>query len=377
MRYNKKTMNFPKIPFVLRLTLVIIAIIGLGYLIKLGQSILAPFFLAFLLAMLFVPFANFLEQKLKFPRSISSLLSVAIMIGFFAGLGYFFGIQLSSFSQDIPQLEKQILSVFKNLQTWISETFNLRAKDQFKYLNQGLNKLLSSSGIILEFTFGIFSASIAFFAFCILFFVLILNYRRILYNFIINVFDDKHSAKVKEIVDEIQTMTKKYITGLCIQIVIVSTLASTMLTIIGIKYAILLGILTGILNVIPYIGVFFSMLISCFMAFATGLPSQCLYVILGYVIVHAIDGNIILPFVVGSKVKINALFSFLGILIGEHLWGISGMFLCIPTLAILKIIFERVDNLKPWGGLLSADDGSNKKKKSYKISKTITLEEKD
>ncbi|GCE36026.1 AI-2E family transporter [Sporomusaceae bacterium FL31] len=94
-------------------------------------------------------------------------------------------------------------------------------------------------------------------------------------------------------------------------------------------------------------------------------------------IVHAIDGNIVLPFVVGSKVKINALFSFIGILLGEHLWGISGMFLCIPAIAIIKIIFERVDGLKPWGKLLGEEEKPHKKKKSYKISKNITLKEMD
>ncbi len=361
----------------LKLALVIISIIGLGYLVRLGQSILAPFFLAFLLAMLFVPFANLLERKIKLPRSISTMVSVFIMIGVLLGLGYFFGTQLANFSKDVPKLEKQFVSVFNELQHWISEKFNVNTKEQFQYINQGLNKLLSSTGVILGFTLSIFSTGLGFLFFCILFFVFILNYRRLLNQFIINVFDDKHIDKVREVVGEIQSMTKKYITGLCIQIVIVSIITSLTLTIIGVKYAILLGVLTGVLNVIPYIGVLFSMVISCFIAFATGSPSQCIYVLIGYVIIHAIDGNVILPFVVGSKVKINALFSFIGILVGEHLWGISGMFLCIPAMAIVKIIFERVDGLKPWGNLLGEEEKPDRKKKSYKISRTITLQEKD
>jgi len=182
---------------------------------------------------------------------------------------------------------------------------------------------------------------------------------------------------VQEVVSEVRIMTKRYIIGLCLQVIIVSVLATIVLTILGVKYAILLGVLTGLLNVIPYIGIAISLLISCFIAFATGTVSTCVYVAIGYVIVHAIDGNIVLPFVVGSKVKINALFSFIGILLGEHLWGISGMFLCIPAIAIIKIIFERVDGLKPWGKLLGEDDKPNKKKKSYKISKNITLKEMD
>ncbi|MCD0454595.1 AI-2E family transporter [Chryseobacterium sp. LC2016-27] len=370
-------MNFIKLPFLLKLALAVISIIGIGYLIKLGQSILAPFFLAFLMAMLFLPMANFMERKLRFPRSVSTIVSVMIMLIILTGMFYFFGSQLSSFSKDLPHLSKQFNLVFHNLQTWVSQTFNVKIHEQLDYLDQGLNKLLSSSGIILGFTFGVFSTSLGFLAFFILFFVFILNYRRILNNFIVNVFNEKHKASVQEVVSEVRIMTKRYIIGLCLQVIIVSVLATTVLTILGVKYAILLGVLTGLLNVIPYIGIAISLLISCFIAFATGTVSTCVYVAIGYVIVHAIDGNIVLPFVVGSKVKINALFSFIGILLGEHLWGISGMFLCIPAIAIIKIIFERVDGLKPWGKLLGEEEKPHKKKKSYKISKNITLKEMD
>lgn len=354
-------MNTVKLPFISKLALVIISLIGIGYLIKLGQSILAPFFLAFLLALLFEPIASFMERKLRFSRSLSSLVSVFIMLIILGGLGFFFGSQLANFSEDIPQLEKQFTNVFHELQVWISNTFNLKIAKQFEYINEGLNKLLSSTGVILGFTVGIFSSGLGFLFFCLLFFVFILTYRRILHQFVINVFDAKHENKVEEIVSEVQIMTKKYITGLCIQIVIVSTLTSILLSVLGVKYAILLGVLTGFLNVIPYIGILISMVIACFMTFATGEPSTCIYVALGYLAVHAIDGNIVLPFVVGSKVKINALFSFIGILVGEHLWGISGMFLCIPAIAIFKIIFERIDSLKPWGLLLGEGEEKDEK----------------
>jgi len=370
-------MNFIKLPFLLKLALAVISIIGIGYLIKLGQSILAPFFLAFLMAMLFLPLANFMERKLKFPRSVSTIVSVMMMLIILTGMIFFFGSQLSSFSRDLPHLSKQFNLVFHNLQNWVSQTFNVKIDEQFDYLDQGLAKLLSSSGVILGFTFGVFSTSLGFLAFFILFFVFILNYRRILNNFIVNVFNEKHKASVQEVVSEVRIMTKRYIIGLCLQVIIVSVLTTIVLTILGVKYAILLGVLTGLLNVIPYIGIAISLLISCFIAFATGTVSSCVYVAIGYVIVHVIDGNIVLPFVVGSKVKINALFSFIGILLGEHLWGISGMFLCIPAIAIIKIIFERVDGLKPWGKLLGEDEKPNKKKKSYKISKNITLKEMD
>jgi putative permease len=74
------------------------------------------------------------------------------------------------------------------------------------------------------------------------------------------------------------------------------------------------------------------------------------------IITHLVDSNILLPAVVGSKVKINPLITVLGVVLGEMIWGVSGMFLSIPVIAVLKIIFDRIDSLKPWGILLGEQD---------------------
>jgi predicted PurR-regulated permease PerM len=73
---------------------------------------------------------------------------------------------------------------------------------------------------------------------------------------------------------------------------------------------------------------------------------------IGYYIVQLIDNNYIVPYIVASKVKINALFSIIVVFIGNALWGIPGMFLSIPLIAIVKLIFDHIDSLKPWGFLL-------------------------
>lgn len=365
-----------KFPFLANLALALISIICLGYLLIIGKTILAPFFLAFLISMLFLPFTNFLERKLRFARGLSTIAAGLVLMAIILGISVFFGAQLSDFKNDIPQLTTQSQNVFKELQEWVSSTFHIKIEKQFEYLDQAFNKLLSSSGTIIGFTLGIFTTGIGFLFFFILFFLFILNYRKLLNRFIIDVFPTKHKEKVVVIVDEVQKMTKSYIIGLCIQVIIVSILTIAILSVIGVKYALLLGILTGVINIIPYLGIAIAMIIGCFITFATGTPIMVLYVAVGYLIIHAIDGNITVPFIVGSKVKINALFSFLGILVGEQLWGIVGMFLCIPALAILRIIFEHVEPLQPWGALLK-DLKDDRKKRTMKISKKITLEEID
>lgn len=341
-----------QLPFILKLTLVLISVLCIGYLLVIGESIIAPFFLAFLLALLFRPFAKYLEQKLKFPRLLSTFSSVFIILIVIVGLSIFFSLQLSDFSNDLPDLKEQFETVFDDMQVWVENNIGINATKQFDYIDKGLDELMSSSGVILSFTVGMFSSSLGFLAFCLIFFIFILSYRRLLYNFLIHVFSNKHSGIVKQTVSEVEKMTKSYLIGVSIQVLIVTILTSVALAIFGVKYAILLGVLTGIINIIPYVGITLSGIIACFFAFATNSPVTALYVLISYIVIHTIDGNIILPFVIGSKVKINALFTFIGILIGASLWGISGMFLCIPALAIIKIITSKIDEVKAWSEVL-------------------------
>ena len=365
-----------KLPFVLRLALILVSILAIGYLAKIGKTILAPLFFAVLMALLFLPFANFLERKIRFSRTISTFFSLLMMLVFLFALVFFFSSQLSDFVKDFPLLQKQVSKSFNDLQLWVSQNFHLNFDKQMSYINQGLEKLLSSTSVILGVTVSLFSSTMAFFIFSALFFIFMLNYRRLLYQFAISVFNEVHFIKVNEAILEIQKIIKEYISGLFIQIIIVSVLTSILLSVLGVKYAILLGVLTGLLNVIPYIGVLFAGFIACLISFATG-GNHTLFVFFGYIAIHAIDANIVLPLVVGSKVKINALFTFIGLLIGEELWGIAGMFLSIPLLAILKIIFERIDGVEPWGKLLGEESKLHKVRRKYKITKKITLEEKE
>jgi len=363
------------LPFYAKLALVLIFIICLGYLAILGQSLLAPMMASFLIAMLLLPLANFLEKKLRFKRNLASLVSVAVMISFIASIIYFLGNQLSDLGQDWPLLKQQAMHSFENLQHWVSSTFKVNAHRQIDYLRNSATSAVSTSAAVLGMTFMTLSSTLLFLSFLLLFTFFLLNYRHILYHFLKTVFKEEYEGKVSDIVAQIQYIIKRYILGLFLQMLIVASLLTIILSLLGVKYAILLGMVAGIFNLVPYIGIFSALLISILITFATAGATKVLFVVLTFVAVHALDGNILMPLVVGSKVKINALFAFVGIVIGEMIWGISGMFLCIPYLAMLKIIFDRVDELKPWGILLGEQGKPGKKRKIYHITKKIKLEE--
>lgn len=341
--------------FLTKLTLILICLLLTGVIFFIGKSVIAPFFFALLLALLFLPFVNFMEEKLHFNRFFSTLSSFTLVCLLVFTLSSVFGMQLTSFNKDIPHLEGRFISLISRLQVWIDSSFHVNAEDQMAYLQQGLSKLLSSSGTIVGSVFTVFSSGLIFFFLSAIFFLFILLYRRNLSTFLVSVFQPKYRRKVKKVLEDIKVVSRKYVLGILLQAVIVGILTSSVLGLLNVKYALLLGTLTGILNVIPYIGIISSGTLALLFAFATATPITGLFVLIAYTVIHLIDSNIILPIIVGSIVKLNALAIFVGILVGAMLWGVVGMFLCIPTLAILRIVFKEIKELRAWGELLSED----------------------
>ena len=132
-------------------------------------------------------------------------------------------------------------------------------------------------------------------------------------------------------------------------------------------YPVLLGLLTGLLNLIPYVGIFISLLLSTLVTFASAGVAKILLVIFTLFGIHLLDANLLLPMIVGAKVRLNGLITIMGVIIGGSVWGITGAFLAIPVIAILKIVFDRIENLKPYGMLLG-DGRDDKEAEPIKVA---------
>ncbi|MES2062819.1 MAG: AI-2E family transporter [Bacteroidota bacterium] len=342
-------------PFYERLALILIGVCVLGYLVVMGKELIDPMIFGFLFAVLLLPVSNFFEKKCRLPRSASSFLAILLLVAFVGGIMYLIGSQITSIANDWPMLQGQVKDSIANLQDWVQSTFHINAHKQLTYVNSTADKIMASGTAVLGTTFGAVSSLVLFYVFILIFTFFILFYRRLLFRFITWVFSDENKTIVVDIVENVQKILRQYILGLMIEMVIVAGMAITIFYIIGIKYAALLGIIVGVFNIIPYIGIFSALLLSTVVTFATGTISQTLTVAACTIGIHAVDANFLLPAVVGSKVRLNALISFIGIIIGEMIWGLSGMFLSIPILAIFKIIFDRIESLKPWGYLLGGD----------------------
>lgn len=346
-----------KIPFVIHLASVLISIIGIVYISIVGKSILVPLVMGFLVAMLLLPLSNFMERRMKFPRILSSLISPILFSLLVLGVFFFIGTQMAKFQEDLPEFKTQIEELFHKGQEFVYTKFGVSEQEQIQYISKNAEEMLKKGSGVLGTALSSITSTLATSTFVFLAIFFFLLYRSHLVKFIIWCFPPEHQSKVKEVVSEIQSIVKQYIFGLLIQVFAVSTLMFIAYSIIGIKYAILFAVLCGVLNLIPYVGIFTATVLASVVTLATGDdPMQALWVVIAVIVVNSIDGNIITPKIIGSKVSLNSFVVLFGIVIAESIWGIAGMFLAIPILAIFKIIFDNVEGLRPYGFVLGEDN---------------------
>lgn len=356
-------MNIFKVetPFYTRLAMVLISLISLGYLSILGKELLCPLLFSFLFAILLLPVAQFFERKLRIPRSAAAGLSVVLFLVSIVIVIYTVGSQISSLAGDWPMFKEQVMLTLHSFQQWVADKFHVDLNKQLDYFNNATKKIMTASTAVIGTTVLTLSSIMLFLVFTMIDTFFLLFYRRLIMKFLVGVFREENSVIVYEIVAQIQFIIRKYIVGLLLEMSIVAGVICLAFWLLGIKYAFLLGIITGLFNIIPYIGIFTALLLSALITFATGAAAtKLLFVVITVVGMHLIDSNVLLPLIVGSKVRINALITLIAVIVGEMMWGISGMFLAIPVVAITKIIFDRIESLKPWGILLG-DEKDEKK----------------
>lgn len=345
-----------KFPFYAKLAFVLVSLISIFFVFYIAQGIIVPLLVAVLFAILLRPIMLFLKSKLRFPHILAVIISVLLFVVLIIGIITFLSWQISDFVSDWDKIQSNIKIHIANLQTYVRDHFNISNKEQEEYINSATSDSLKSGKQMIGSTLMSFTDTLFNLALVPIYMFLFLLYRTHFLKFLCKLFKPQYHEKLQDILGNVKLAVKSYLVGLTIQLISVATLTSIGLWIVGVKYAILLGVITGILNLIPYVGIMFAYVISIF-ASLTGSPDLSL--VIGVLIVNAvvqfIDNNILVPIVVSSKVEINALVSIVGIIIGGSLAGVAGMFLAIPLLAILKVIFDRIDGLDPWGYLVGDD----------------------
>ncbi len=341
--------NTYQLPMYIKATIVLIGLCLLTYVLWLGQAIILPILYAYIFSVIINPLVIFLEKKM--PRILSITIAVVIAIAIVAMLVFALGSEFMHFSSALPGFEQKVISLKDQAINSIADKTGM---ETYK-VNEKLNQLQSGNDSFLGKTLiTMWGVGIAILLLPIYVF-LMLYYLPLFIEFIRRLFPKERHESVGEILISIRVITQAYLTGLLIKVVIVAVLDSLGLFALGIQYALLLGIITALISLIPYIGLILSAIPPVLIALITKDANSALMVFALFAVMQFIDNHYIMPFLVASKIKINAMIAILALLLFGALWGIPGMFLSIPITGIIKIIFDRIDSLKPWGYLMGDD----------------------
>ena len=341
-------MTIKQYPFYFKATVILFGIILLVYVLFNLQDIMIPLAFAMVFAILLNPLFNWLQNH-KIPKIPAIIITLMVALIVFGGIMYFMSSQIAKFSDSLPLLKQKFAELTTQFSQWAQEHFGITIQKQTELVNETLNNSKALVGSTLSTAIGTLSIIFLLPVYIFLF----LFYKPLILNFLFEVFAEENSNRVGEVLNETKSAIQSYMIGLLIEAFIVAILNSGALLILGVKYAILLGVIGAFLNMIPYIGGVIAIALPVLIATITkdGYNTQ-LGILIAYIIIQFIDNNILVPRIVSSKVQINALISIITVLLGAALWGIPGMFLSIPLVAILKIVFDRVPDLRPWGKLL-------------------------
>ena len=339
-----------QLPITVKRSIELLGLVLIGVLILVGNAVIMPLVMAFFISIVLLPVYRFLKKYL--PDTVAILLSILVMMASGLGIMWFFSSQISHLLADFPHIRHTILMHLRELSEFLVHKTHYSTQQQVQFFHEQSARFLNSTGELLRGAVASVSSVFVLVGLLPIYVFLLLFYKNLLLRFVFLWFSVKDHDRVEEALRETETIIKSYLIGLLIQIGFIIVILGGILELLGIPHALLIGIILAFLNLIPYVGIVVGTLLSMFIILASSEELIPIIELLGVIaVVHFIDQNLLRPRVVGAKVKINAFASIVGVVIGGHLAGISGMFLSLPIIAILKLIFERTEMFAQWGVL--------------------------
>lgn len=361
-------LSFPNLFFVLAF------IFGLFAVMVVAKTVLIPLSMALLLSFILYPVVKQLE-KWGLNKLFSAFITLLVLFALIGGSITLFSTEIMSLSNKFQDFTEKIMTTLTDVVVFVNKNVNFVGDLQRdRLVEEGKEYLKESSGTLIQNTF---SGTTSFFTgliSTIIFTFLFLIYRAGLTKAIVAFANDQNKSKVFKMLNNIQSVGKQYLSGMFLLILILGCANSLGLLIIGIDSPFFFGFLAAILSIIPFVGTTIGAIIPVLYAFMTSdsLWTPIAVIILFWVI-QIIESNFLNPKIVGSSLNVNALAAILSLLIGASVWGIAGMVLFLPFTAILKVVCEEFDDLKPIAMLISDDisNDTDRKSNSFKWIDTI------
>lgn len=321
-----------------------------------GKAFLVPIVFASLLAMLMAPVCRRLESW-GLNRTFATVGCILILLLVVGGIVLIISTQISTFAENLSQIRSKGQELLQQAQGWIEQQIGMSPEEQEEVVKKEAEKSGQQGPTLPAMILaGIISTLTGLVLTLVITFLMIFNKEQF-EGFFLRLYDDQDKDKVKTVVGQISQVSQKYLTGRAMSVLIIATLYSIGLLIVGVKNAVLLAGIAALLTVIPYLGTVLGGLFPVLMGLLTQDVQTALSAAVVMVAVQTIDNYFIEPNVVGGEVNLNALWSILSIIAGGMIWGVSGMILFLPLFGIIKIICDHVEALKPIGYLMGEHGG--------------------
>jgi len=327
-----------------KIVLVFLIIAGLYY----AKDFLMPLFIGGVLATLFLPFSNWLEQH-KISKGLAVIFSFLGLLTVISGITWLLGYKISELITDITVIKEKSTAIGIQIQNYIFDHLNISIEEQISIIN---NEKPSYSGMMQSVLSSV-SYVITSLILVLVYFVFLLYYRNHIKNFILKLTAVEQRPSMEIMMHDVAHISQQYLLGLSKMIVLLWIMYGIGFSIIGVENAIFFAILCGLLEIVPFVGNITGTILTVLFAAVHGASLSLLGGIVGvYIFVQFIQGWVLEPLILGPQVKINSLFTIIALVLGELLWGIPGIILAIPITAMLKIVCDQVETLKPYGFLI-------------------------
>jgi predicted PurR-regulated permease PerM len=330
-----------------------------------GKDFLMPLSIGAVLATLFLPLCKWLESK-KTPRGLAAVVCLLLLILSIASVGTLLGWQIFELTEDFELIKQRSVQVFDRAQEFIFSHVGISAEKQSQILSGQQGNITQ----IIQGVAGSLSSIFTYFILILVYIVLILYYRGHIKQFLIKLSSESDKSQMEKVIYNVAKVSQNYLLGLFKMIVLLWVMYGLGFSILGVHNALFFAFLCGLLEIIPFIGNLTGTSITVLVAAVQGGSSPMLIgIIVTYGIIQFIQGWVLEPLIVGSHVKINPLFTIIALVVGQLVWGLPGIFLAIPLIAMIKIICDHIEPLKPYGFLIG--ETTDVKKESF-IANKIT-----
>jgi predicted PurR-regulated permease PerM len=353
-----------KLPFYFKAVIILIGLVLLFYILSQAWHIIVVFSLSAMLSILLLPLNNFLE-RLKIPRLAAIIICLIVVTAFIGLIGFFIYSQLVRFVDDLNMVTHRLTQLIHQSASFFETHFGVEKSKHEQWVKDSIESSLRKGSSLFAAALSLTTTAVSVLGLLPVFTFFLLYYRDFYREFLLRVFNFKRHNKVLFVVDKIESVVQSYLVGVLIVTSIISAMNVIGLTILGVRYAFFFGVFAGILNIIPYIGVFIgSSLPIVYTYIAEGSALKAGGVLILMWAIQFTEGHFITPNIVGSKVSLNPFAAILALIVGGQLWGPIGMILFIPYTAVLKVICDNIEDLQPYGFLLGNPDQEKKRKRS-------------